>query len=303
MAEQTTFPPATEVTGPGVYSMPEAEYHARPELSSTGIRKLLPPSCPALFKHWRDNGDPPKRAWEVGSAAHKLVLGIGPELVRIDAEEWRSNAVKAEVAAVRDAGGVPLRPSDWDTVHAMADAQRAHPFAGKLFEPGTGKAEQTLIWPEYGNWVEDVDGEAVPRSTWVRCRALVDWLPNPRAGRMVVPDFKSAASAAPSKIERVMADYGYHVQLCLYLRGLRALGLAGEDALGLLVVQEKTAPYLVTVVQPDRDAMRLAEMRIREALDIYAEATATGRWKGYSDDVVLASLPPWELRELDGAVW
>ncbi len=302
LSNSPTLPPATVVDGPGVYSIPEADYHARPELSSTGIRKLLPPSCPALFKHWRDNGDPPKRAWEVGSAAHKLVLGVGPKLVRIDAEEWRSNAVKAEVAAVRDAGSVPLRPSDWDVVHAMADALRAHPFAGKLFEPGTGRAEQTLIWQESATYMpegREVVGRAVP----VRCRALVDWLPNPRAGRMVVPDFKSAASAAPAKIERTMADFGYHVQLCLYLRGLRALGLAGDDAQGLLVVQEKTAPYLVTVVQPDRDAMRLAEMRIREALDIYAEATATGRWKGYSDDVVLASLPPWELKELEGQVW
>ena len=303
MTEQATLPPATVVDGPDVYSIPEADYHARPELSSTGIRKLLPPSCPALFKYWRDNGDPPKRAWEVGSAAHKLVLGVGPELVRIDAEEWRSNTVKAEVAAVRDAGGVPLRPSDWDTVHAMADALRAHPFAGKLFEPGTGRAEQTLIWGDVGHWFDPVGESSEPRPVNIPCRALVDWLPNPRAGRMVVPDFKTAASAAPSKIERVMADYGYHIQLCWYLRAVRAVGLAGDDAQGLLVVQEKSPPYLVTVVQPDRDAMRLAEMRIREALDIYAECTATGYWPGYSDDVVLASLPPWELKELEGQVW
>lgn len=294
MSEQATLPPPVKVTGPGVYEMTAAEYHADPvpggSLSSTGARRLLPPSCPALFAYDREHPEPPKQTFEIGTAAHKLVLGVGPELVRIDAEEWRTNAVKAEVAAVRERGAVPLKPGAYDAVHAMADAIRAHPFAGRLFAPGTGRAEQVLVWQD--------------KATGVWCRALLDWLRFGLPGlRFFVPDYKTAACAAPDKVGRVIADHGYHVQLAWYLRGVRALDLGGEDAAGLLVMQEKAPPFLVTVVQPDRDAMRLGEMRCREALEVYAECARSGRWPGYADDVVLAELPPWETRELEGQIW
>ena len=287
------MPDHTVVTGPGVYSLPIDVYHADPvpggSLSSTGARKLLPPSCPAQFKHWRDNPEPPSEVFDLGTAAHRLVLGVGPELVRVRFEEWRTNAVKAEVAEVRDRGAVPLRPSAYDTVHAMAEALWAHPFAGRLFTPGTGLPEQTLIW------------DANPPE--VSCRALVDWLPNPTGGRLILPDYKSCVSAAPDDVSKAVARYGYHIQGAFYLAGLRALGLADERARFVLVMQEKTPPYLVTVAEPDDEAMRLAAIRVEEALLTYAECTATGRWPGYSDDVVPVALPPWETKELREDTW
>lgn len=293
MTEQTTLPP-TEVTGPGVYTIPIEDYHRDPmpggSLSSTGARKLLPPSAPAHFRYWLDHGEEPKQVWDVGHGAHNLVLGDGPELVRIDAEEWRSNAVKAEVAAARERGAVPLRPSDWDTVHEMAEAIKAHPFAGRLFSPETGRPEQTLIWRD--------------EQTGVWCRALVDWLRHSIPGqRFLLVDYKSSRTAAPDNLGRMMADFGYHVQLGFYLAGCRALGLAGEDAEALLVVQETRPPYLVTVAQPDPAAMRMGAIRVRQALDLYAECVREDRWPGYSDDVVLTELPPWETKELKGEIW
>lgn len=293
---------AVELLEPGLYDLPEAEYHALPHLSSTGIRRLLPPSCPAKFKHWRDNGDPPKREWEEGSAAHKLILGAGPALVRIDAEEWRSNAVKAEVQDVRDAGSIPVRPSAFDAVHAMAKALKRDPVGGPFFRPGTGRPEQTLIWSERAEWF-DADGAG--HVVEVPCRALVDWLPDAvtTRGRMVLPDYKSCDTASLEATQKSMARFGYFIQLRWYLRGLKALALADDRAEGVLVFQEKTEPYLVTVRQPDAEAGRLADIRIREALDLYAECAATDRWPGYADDVVIASLPPWETKELKGDIW
>jgi hypothetical protein len=284
---------AVELLPPGVYDLPIEAYHADPvpggSLSSTGARLLLPPSCPALFKHWRDAGEETKHAWDIGHAAHKLVLGVGPELVRIDADEWRTNAVKAEVAAIRERGAVPLRPVDFDTVHAMAEALREHPFAGKLFQPGAGRAEQTLIWQD--------------SQTGVWCRALLDWLEEPSGRRFLLRDYKSGRSASPDKLGRIIADFGYHVQLGFYLAGCRALNLAGDDAEALLVVQETRPPYLVTVAQPDPTAMRLGAIRVREAIDLFAECVKDDRWPGYADDVVPAELPPWETKELRAEVW
>lgn len=300
MTEQTTLPPGAEVTGPGLYDLPAAEYHARLELSSTGARKLLPPSCPALFKHWREKGQAPKGEFDFGSAAHRLVLGVGDEIEEIEADAWRSPKDRAKADDARAEGRIPLLSKDVGTVHEMAEALRSDPIAMALLQPGSGRAEQTLIWRESATWIEDVDGEAVPRAAHVDCRALIDWLPAPRAGRLLVPDYKTCASAAPEDVAKSIARWGYHIQGAFYLAGLRALGLANEDARFLLVMQEKTAPYLVTVVEPDDTAMRMGAIRVRQALDTYAQCAATGRWPGYADDVVLAELPPWETRELQG---
>ncbi len=300
MSEQQTLPAPTDVLGPGVYNLPVDEYHARRELSSTGVRKLLPPSCPARFAHWRTNGDPPKAEFEFGSAAHKLVLGVGEEIAEVKADNWRSSKVRDEADEHRAAGRIPLLSRDVGTVHEMAEALRSHPIASALFRPGTGQPEQALIWRERGQWWDEGgDGHTAP----VDCRALVDWLPDPGGRRLILPDYKTCLSAAPEDVEKAIARYSYHIQGAHYLAGLRALGLAGEDAEFVLVMQEKTAPYLVTVVQPDATAMRMGAIRVRQAIDLYAQCTATGRWPGYADDVVLAELPPWETKELKGETW
>jgi len=294
MSDLATPPPAA--LAEGVHDLTATEYHARTELSSTGARKLLPPSCPARFRHWREHGQAPKDEFDFGSAAHRLVLGAGEEIAEIEADSWRTNAAKDAAEQARAEGRIPLLSRDVETVHAMADALREHPIASALFAPKSGLPEQTLLWRATGL---PESGDAGP----VACRALVDWLRHPTGGRLPLPDYKTCASAAPEDAVKAMARYGYHIQGAFYLAGLRALGLADENARFLLVMQEKTAPYLVTVIEPDDTAMRLGAIRVREAIDIYAQCTATGRWPGYADDVVLGELPPWETRELNGEVW
>lgn len=272
----------TAVDRPGVYDLPLDVYLGDPvpagSLSSTGARRLLPPSCPARFRYLQDH-PVVKADFDFGHAAHRLVLGDGPELVRIDAAEWRTNAVKAQVADVRAAGGVPLKPADYDQVQAMAAALRQHSIIGRLFHPDRGRPEQSLIWTD--------------QDTGVWCRARLDWLPNPRPGhRMIVPDYKTCRTADPDSLPRVMHNYGYHQQAAFYLDGVRALGI--DDApLFVFVFQEKDPPYLVTVAQPDMPSLRIGGRLNRQARRLYRECTTSGRWPGYSDDVELIPLPPY----------
>lgn len=303
MSDQATLPAPAKVDGPGVYDLTAEEYHADPvpggSLSSTGARKLLPPSCPRLFQHWLTEVGETRPAWEKGKAAHKLVLGAGPGLVAVtddwgkDPNAWRTDKVKERLAEIREAGDVPLKQADYDDVHAMADAIREHPVATALLDPTQGRAEQTLIWRD--------------ERTGVMCRALVDFLRYTSAGRrFLLPDYKHTGAeygASPEKLGRTIADFGYHVQLAWYLMGVRALGLADDTAEALLIVQEGRRPYLVTVSQPDPAAMRMGAIRCRQALDLYAECVANDRWPSYSDEVVLTELPSWETKELKGEIW
>jgi hypothetical protein len=277
--------PAVEaeiVTEPGVYKMPADVYHADPvpggSLSASSARKLLPPSVPAKFDYERRHPPEPTEAFNFGRAAHSIVLGDGPELVVVDRERWDTKAVKAEVADIRAAGNVPLKPDEYRQVHDMADALRRHRTAAALFEPGTGTPEQSLFWrdAEFG----------VMR----RCR--LDWMRRHRNGRLIVPDYKTAESAAPEDFSGPLYKYGYAQQADWYCDGIKALGI-DDDPVFIFVVQEKTPPYLISTFQPDWAALRIAHHRNREAIYTYQHCTRTGIWPGYSDDVEMVSMPGW----------
>ncbi|GAA4706291.1 PD-(D/E)XK nuclease-like domain-containing protein [Streptomyces youssoufiensis] len=282
-AGATSAPAAgRRVTAAGIYpSMTAEEYHADPveggSLSSGGARRLLAPGCPALFRYERDNPQPPKAHFEHGHAAHRLVLGDGPDLVPLDFADWRTKDARAERDAVRAEGAIPLLADDYEQVQAMAAALRSHPTAARLFS--AGQPELSLFWQ---------DGP-----TGVMRRARLDWCPAPGPGRTIIPDYKTCRSAEPGALARAMYEYGYHQQADWYRAGARALDLVGDDAEFVFVCQEKTPPYLVTIFQPDAMAMRLGAARNRAALQRYAECTATGRWPGHADDVVYLPLPPW----------
>ncbi len=271
------------ITEPGVYDLPIEEYHRDPvaggSLSCSGSRRLIPPSCPAKFRWHADHpGEDHAPHFDVGSAAHKLVLGEGAEIVVIDAADWRTKAAKEQRDAAYAAGQTPLLAADYEVVEAMAEALRAHPIAGRMFIPGKGKPEQTLIWRD--------------ERTGIMRRALLDWLPN--AGR-VFPDYKTALSAWPEDFRNPADRYGYAQQAAWYLDGVKALGLAGDDAAFVFVVQEKEAPYLVSVIELDQLSLRIGAQRNRQALSIFQWCTETGEWPGYGDDVSLVSLPNWTL--------
>jgi hypothetical protein len=282
------LPTPTIVERPGVYDLTEVRYHADPvpsgSLSSSGARKLLPPSCPALFKYERDHPRPYKKVFDIGHAAHKEVLGVGPELVCVDRPRWDTNEVKAEIAAIRAAGGVPLKADEYAQVQGMAEAIRQHPVASALFNPAAGQAERSMFWRD--------------DETGVNCRARLDWQPHARNGRLIVPDYKTCRSANPERLQRTVYEYGYFVQAFWYLDGVKALGL-GHEPVFVFCAQEKEPPYLVTVFEVDAASLELGRRQSVEARRIYAECIATGVWPGYSSDVELISLPPWVERQMD----
>jgi hypothetical protein len=269
------------ITAPGIYDIPNDVYHADPvpggSLSSTGARRLLPPSCPALFRYEQLHGQPPKRVFDFGTAAHGIVLGSGPELVRVDAPNYLTKKAQAARDDARTRGAVPLLPHEYEQVQAMAEAIRQHPAARALFAEASGQPEQSLFWQD--------------QRTGVWRRARLDWMPFATGRRMVVPDYKTAVSAAPSAIAKAVHSFGYHQQAAWYLDGVKALG--GGDAAFVFVVQEKTPPYLVTVVELDPLALRIGRERNRQAIDLYRRCLTANDWPAYSDSIESISLPAW----------
>ncbi len=284
------------ITAPGVYEVPEDIYHADPvptgSLSVSGAKRLLPPSCPAIFAHERAHGRRDRRAFDFGHAAHTKVLGTGAEMVivqktakdgtRSDADDYKTKSAQDHRDEIRAAGKVPVLAEEALTVDAMAAAILDHPIARSLFNPDYGQPEQSLFW------VDEQTG------TWLRSR--LDWLPNPMNDRMIIADYKTSLTANPAEFERHAVNFGYHMQAPWYVDAALDLELA-ESAEFVFVVQEKTAPYLVSVIQLDLTAMQIGRSLNRRAIDTYTRCVAEDRWPGYTDDVALVSVPGWYARQ------
>ncbi|MGW2692412.1 PD-(D/E)XK nuclease-like domain-containing protein [Streptomyces sp. NPDC001296] len=278
---------AVEVEAPRIVEGLSAEaYHAdKTSISSSGLRSLLAPGCPAQFKYDRDNPPAPKREFDLGHAAHRLVLGVGEELEPLDFDNYLTKAAKAARDEARDAGAVPLLRHEWEQVQAMAEAIRQHPVARPLFDPTGGVAEQSIFWTDW--------------RTGVRCRCRPDWMPHRHEnGRLVVVDYKTAKAVDPDALAKAVYERGYHAQAAFYLDGVKALGLHGDqEPAFVFVFQSKTAPYLVHLVELDFPALALGAARNERALRIYAECERTGIWPGFNDRITYLPLPPWAERK------
>lgn len=280
------------IEAPGIYQIPSDVYHADPvpggSLSSTGARRLLPPSAPAKYAWEAEHGRPDKPYFDLGHAAHREVLGDGEIVVVVEADDYRTKAAQAARDEAYAAGKTPiLRREHTEVVLPMAAALREHPLAGKLFVPGSGLPEQSLFW-----W----DGTGEQR---VMCRARVDWLPTPVPGRRFIGfDYKTAASAAPDDLIGVNGRLGYYMQAAWYLAGIEALLDLDRPPAFVFVIQEKDPPYLVTVAQMTVTALKLGRERNSRALNIYRRCRATGRWPGYTEKVLDLGIPGWLENQL-----
>ncbi|MGC5534297.1 PD-(D/E)XK nuclease-like domain-containing protein [Streptomyces sp. SR-10] len=278
----TTLEPP--VAAPVVIDGMTAEaYHAdRNSISSTGLRKILAPGCPAQLRYDLDHPQPHKKEFDLGHAAHLLVLGEGPELEVIDAPDWKKVATRELRDLAYAEGKVPLLTKDHDMVQAMAAAIRQHPLAGPLFTPGTGVAEQSIFWTD--------------PATGVRCRIRPDWLKQ-LPGLALCVDYKTIKSADPDTVSKAIRDHAYHQQDALYTDGIWA-ALQPEDVRFIFVFQSKTAPYLITVrelADQDRD---IGRARNERALRIFAECQATGNWPDWTGpvtDIPTISMPTWAV--------
>ena len=291
-AAVATTPPPLVITQPCVYDdMPEDVYHAPwtvpkelgGSLSNTGAKTLLS-KTPAHFQWERDNGGRAnKRHFDYGHAVHTRVLGDGTEIVRIQADDYRTKAAQDAKKQAYAEGKTPLLRDEVDEVGDIAEAVLKHPLARRLFEADTTIREQSMFWqdPETG--------------IYLRCR------PDSRftapSGRVMCVDLKSLISANPDAFGKTADNNGYHQQHPFYLDGLQAHDLADETSTFLFVLVEKEPPYLVSVVELDDEAVQVGRDRNRRAVDLFASCTQTGLWPGYSTAVEAVSLPYWSVKQ------
>lgn len=251
---------------PGVYDdVSEIEYHSdHDSLSSSGARKLLPPSCPAVFKHERDRGSMRTSFFDEGIAAHSLVLGAGAEIVEVDADAWNTKDAKQARKAAYEAGKVPLLTKKLAEIEEMADKVHENLLARELLADGQ---------PEMSAYAMD------PVS-WTMLRARPDWLTEFR-GQLTAVDYKTSKDADPGMFATSAGRYGYHCQEAFYRDVLAECDIHIERF--VFLVQEKEPPYLLSFHEFTAEDVALGRRLNRLAIETYAACVAEDRWPGYGD--------------------
>jgi hypothetical protein len=274
----------TTIEAPQIVDGLSAEaYHADvTSISSSGLRAILAPGCPAQFKYDREHPQAPKREFDMGNAVHAEVLGEGHDIVEIDFPDYKKKDAQVERDTAYAAGKVPLLPKERVQVDAMAKAVRQHPLAGPLFAPGSGIPERSIYWTD--------------PATSVRCRVRPDWLKQ-LPGMALCVDLKTIRDAAPDTISRAIRDHNYHQQDPMYIDGIEAAGLAPDGCRFIFAFVSKIAPYLITVrelTDQDRD---IGRARNERALRIYAECESSGvwpDWTGAVTEIPQIGMPAWD---------
>lgn len=270
------------------YDYPEHMYHADPcsdpSLSASIIKPLLTQSpLHAWYKHSRLNPsyEPEnKNSFDIGRAAHSLILNDPKNFEIVDAPDWRKkeNQEKRDNAYI--CGRIPLLKSQHEEVLAMvarATEQLTTHECENAFSI-KGKSEVTLIWQECDVW----------------CRARVDYIAE--NGRDFY-DYKTTdQSANPENASRLIFNLRYDITSAFYRRGIRKL-FGIENPNYRFVIQEKEAPYALSIVALDPAAEGLADRKIDEAIRLWGECLRTNTWPGYTNRIAYVGAPAWHEKQ------
>lgn len=279
----------SKITEPGIHDISDEAYNdepcSEPSLRSSVARLLVSPGGTPRHAWWKSALNPNfapenKRAFDIGKAAHKIILGKGAEIVQIDGDDYARNepsGIKAsEKREARDLawseGKIPLLRPEVFLVNQMAlavnDQVSALVAAGTIDrQPFTdGQTEKTLVWRD--------------KRTGVLCRARLDGLPDDAEA---INEFKTtSASADPALWQyRQMRPMGFAFSLAWYRRGLEALGLAFSPHFRFFVV-ETQPPYCMSFIRVDDELIAAEDEKVSRALKIWARCLASNEWPSYS---------------------
>ena len=265
---------------PGVYEMSAEAYHRdpcpEPSLSSSIIKLLIERSAmhawdahPRLNPHHEEEN---KKDFDIGSAAHKLLLGKGAEVVNVDAKSYQTNAAKEARDAAYDAGKIPLLPHHREAVDRMVAAARMQIDALDMKRrPFTdGLPERVIIWKEADVW----------------CRAMLDWYSHDGA---FIDDLKTTTNAEPNAFARRIGELGYDIQAAWYRRG--AERVSGRLPEFRFVPLEKERPHALSVPNLKASDLDAGNEKIDVALGRWAWCREHNRWPGYPARAVTVELP------------
>lgn len=260
-------------------------YHAdpcsAPSLSSSVAQILLRESpYKAWYSHPRLNPEYKEvheEKFDLGTAAHSLLLESISNIVIVAADSWRTKAAKEQRDAARASGRVALLEHHHQKVAAMVKA--AQEFIGTS-EIGPywvlGESEVTGIWQE--------------GPTWLRCR-----FDRITKDRKVIMDYKTTEDASPDGFQRQMLRMGYHIQEAFYRRAVRQID--GIEANFAFLAQSTEPPHECTLHGCDPALQEIADADVEQAIQMWTHCVKTSDWPSYDKRIHWAMPSTWLMQK------
>ena len=267
------------VTGRIVPGYDEAAYHADPAFSQTQAKVLL--QSPARYRWLLENPEPPRDAFDVGSAAHAKILGVGSPVVVIDAEDWRGKAARDQRDEARLGGGIPLLAKDAALVDGMAEAVLRDDNARAALE-AAGDVELSMWWTDPDSGID--------------ARGRIDKAAQTADGISLV-DVKTTTDGSPWAFAGSAAKFGYRLQGGAYCDGWEVI--SGEPPAGFLFITvEKAPPHLVGTYSLSPFDIDAGRAKWREACARLRDYQDRDEWPAYADEPIPfapLTLPAWAV--------
>jgi exodeoxyribonuclease VIII len=257
-------------------SLSNAEYHARPEVSKSGLDLVHRSPLHYWNRYLNPDREPedPTPAMMIGSALHTAVLEphlFDDEYAVAPACDRRTKEGKMIWADFEQqaAGKTLLKAEDATNIELMSAAVRQHKAAGFLLRM-PGRCEQSYFW------TDETSGE--------KCKCRPDWHSE---DRLIIADVKTCEDASPGAfLRKAVFAYRYHVQAAFYSKGLGAKQF-------IFIAVEKKAPYAVGVYTLPAELVERGWQEAQADLQRLAECRAANQWPGYGESIQELPLPAW----------
>lgn len=228
---------------------------------------------------------------DIGSVAHELLVGGESRIVEVMFDDYRKNEAKAARDAAYAEGKIPVLSAKLAAVHAMVKVAREFIPESEIAGPLEGAdAEVTVVWQEM--FLAEGGSMKSRRQDNVWCRARPDWLSADR--RWHISYKTTQGSAEPSAwIRNHLSPDGHDVAALFYEQGIGHVG-GNKDVETIFLVQEQNAPYACSLVGLDPAMRDLASRKVNRAINLWAQAMASGEWPCYPAQVHYAEPMPWD---------
>jgi PDDEXK-like uncharacterized protein DUF3799 len=287
-----------KIDRPGIYrGISEAEYRMDPcptpsltqslcKIILSGSPKHAWTESPRLNPAFEPDDDP---KFDVGNAAHRLILHRGKDFLIIRAADWRTAAAKEEREKAAAEGLIGILEHQFNQASDMAEASRLQLRMHQDRDAfDDGDAEVMIAWEEDGIWF----------------RALIDWL---HTDLRTMDDYKSTAmSVADHCIGQRALGGLWHLQAAFIERGLDVLDPDGAGRRKFrFIAQENYKPHALNVMHMNEHWMTMGRKHVEAALSKWRPAVTSNRWTGYGTRPVTPEYPAfherqWLERELSG---
>ena len=267
-------------------TMSNAEYRQMEGISASDLKRMV--KSMALWKYEKDHheeSDSP--ALKFGRAYHKLMLepdDFDNEFAVAPKVDKRTKEGKEEYAKfLTEAGNKEVIDEEtYQTLLEMQIALYNTPFVKMLIK---GDHEKSFFWTD--------------EKTGVACKCRPDSFGMIK-GQYVCIDLKTTTNAETQAFMRDSLKFGYDIQAAHYCEGLEHH--FGQPFKFIFIAQEKTAPYLVNVLEADEYFMASGREVKDALLEKYRECMEKDQWPGYMDEtsgINSLSVPAWIRDSLD----